>query len=379
MIKKFEVVITARPSWSRVKSIVLNFIEQHGVDSIELSLLGPALSNRYGNIERQMPSGVKTKKFQTIREDSQFVSIAHSSLDGGISLSNSWANSRPDAILVIADRVETLGVSVAAASMQIPIIHLQGGEISGSIDDKIRDTNSKLADLHLTTNTDSKNNLISIGENEKIIKIIGCPSIDILKTQLEKDQKLLDSSAEYGGVGADFSMREPFGLILFHPDTLNFSHNISWLQCIYDATRKSNLNWFWFWPNTDFGSDSMSKTLREFRENSRSSNIRFIKNLTPETFMDLTIKSNLLVGNSSYGIREASFLGLPVLNLGFRQYRRQSGNNVMHIQNPMDFHKELKFQSSTKYSSSTLYGDGSAGKKAVRILTDWDPALKLRF
>jgi UDP-hydrolysing UDP-N-acetyl-D-glucosamine 2-epimerase len=378
MPSKINVFVTARPSWSRVKSLVLNYVKIAGPDSIIVSLTGPALSNRYGNIQAQIPPGIKTRAFPTLKESSDLSSIAITSLDGGIAACQSWANERPDAVLVIADRVETLGISLAAASMQIPLIHLQGGEISGSIDDKIRDTNSKLADLHLTTNEQTKNNLIALGESSENIRVIGCPSIDILHERNIIKQSLLGFASLYGGVGAEFSTNLDYGIILFHPDTLNYEENSDWITFIYEMIDNTDLNWFWFWPNPDFGSDVLAKTLRERREHSQTRRIRYIRNLTPEMFMDLALSSKVMVGNSSFGIREAAFIGLPVLNLGKRQMGRERALNVLEIITPKSFVSEMNSHINKFFPSSSIYGSGSSGQMAAKYLLEWTPRLKLR-
>jgi len=378
MPNSINIFVTARPSWSRVKSLILNYVKIAGPNSIIVSLTGPALSNKYGDIRTQIPSEIKTRFFPTLKENSDLSSIALTSLDGGIAACQSWVNERPDAVLVVADRVETLGISLAAASMQIPLIHLQGGEISGSIDDKIRDTNSKLADLHLTTNESTKKNLIALGELPKNIRIVGCPSIDILHERNVIRMPLLGSASLYGGVGADFSTNLDFGIILFHPDTLSYAENSEWITLIYEMIDNSDLNWFWFWPNPDFGSDILAKTLREYREHSKPRKIRYIRNLTPEMFMDLTLNSKVLIGNSSFGIREASFIGLPVLNLGNRQMGRERAANVLDISKPRSFIREMNLQIEKKLEPSNIYGSGNSGQIAANSIFEWLPQLKSR-
>lgn len=378
MANKINVVITARPSWSRVKSLILNYAELVGPKYISIFLTGPAVSDRYGNIKSQIPEEIQVNAFPTLKEGSDFSSITISSLEGGMAACQTWTYNRPDAVLVIADRVETLGISLAAASMQIPLIHLQGGEFSGSIDDKIRDANSKLADLHLTTNDFTFKNLVAIGESPENIRIIGCPSIDILKQQISSSFHLHNNASDYGGVGEDFVTSSPFGIIMFHPDTLNIVESEEWVETIYEVIEKSEINWFWFWPNPDFGSDNLSKILRKKREIPKNFKVRYIINLTPEKFMDLTIKSKIMIGNSSYGIREASYLGLPVINLGKRQFGRERSQNVFDIDLPRNFLKELKTHLNRNFKSSLIYGDGNAGKLASQFLVNWEPKLKLR-
>ena len=378
MHSKIDFVITARPSWSRVKSIIENYANLNGSNSIRILLVGSAVSNRFGNIESQMPAEIRTEIFPTLREGDDFTNITLSVLDGASALARFWGNSRPDSVFVVADRVETLGVSLSAAAMQIPLIHLQGGEVSGSIDDKIRDTNTKLADLHLTTNEFTKENLLKIGESTDNIKVIGCPSIDILSERISLRKKLFSYSELYGGVGSNFSTALPYGVILFHPDTHSESASEAWPQAILETALATNLNWFWFWPNPDHGSEIISKIIRKYRESTDIKNIRFLKNLPPEVFMDLTLNANVLVGNSSYGIREASFIGLPVINLGNRQRGRDRFENTLDLITVKNFESELRKWSDMKFSKSTLYGDGMAGKYAARILLEWKPFLKIR-
>jgi len=378
MHSKIDFVITARPSWSRVKSIIENYANLNGSNSIRILLVGSAVSNRFGNIESQMPAEIRTEIFPTLREGDDFTNITLSVLDGASALARFWGNSRPDSVFVVADRVETLGVSLSAAAMQIPLIHLQGGEVSGSIDDKIRDTNTKLADLHLTTNEFTKENLLKIGESTDNIKVIGCPSIDILNERISLRKKLFSYSELYGGVGSNFSTALPYGVILFHPDTHSESASEAWPRAILETALAANLNWFWFWPNPDHGSEIISKIIRKYRESTDIKNIRFLKNLPPEVFMDLTLNANVLVGNSSYGIREASFIGLPVINLGNRQRGRDRFENTLDLITVKNFESELRKWSDMKFSKSTLYGDGMAGKYAAKILLEWKPFLKIR-
>jgi len=372
-----DVVVTARPSWARVKSLVLEYVKIAGNSKLRVTLVGPALSGRYGNILELIPQGILTASHSTLRESDDLAAIALSCVDGSQSLIHQWMSSRPDCVLVIADRSETLGVSTAAALMQIPLIHLQGGEISGSIDDKIRDTNSKLADLHLTTNAVTKRHLEEIGESSDLIFEVGCPSIDLVSELMSKP---IEISGQLTGVGADISLESDFGIIMFHPDTLEGKQTLDWVNSIIQVIEKSSMKWFWFWPNPDHGTNLVSKTLRRNREAGKLQNVRFIINLPPEQFITLALKSKLMIGNSSFGIREASFIGLPVINLGTRQAGRQRASNVVDIQEPNA--KELEVmveeQKKARFLSSSIYGSGKAGKISARTISTWVPEIKSR-
>jgi UDP-hydrolysing UDP-N-acetyl-D-glucosamine 2-epimerase len=372
-----EVVVTARPSWARVKHIVLNYAKLYGEDKVTLSLVGPALSKRYGDLSGQLPNWLQFYRFPSLQESDHFESIALTCLEGANALVRHWSQKRPDCVLVVADRTETLGVALGAALMQIPLIHLQGGEISGSIDDKVRDTNSKLADLHLTTNQVTAQRLIDIGESDEIIEIVGCPSLDIVN-EIRKSADNSLKNEDLIGVGNNFSIDQKFGIIMFHPDTLNEPENILWTKALIKMVEKSNLNWFWFWPNPDHGTNSISKEIRRSRESASLQKVKFIINLPPENFVKLILKCSLLVGNSSFGIREASYIGLPVINLGNRQAGRQRAENVLDIESlkMVDRLNDLEVIINSKFESSRIYGSGNSGLLAAQIIGKWQPRVK---
>ncbi len=378
---KLDVVVTARPSWARVKSLVSNFHELSPSSEVRLLLVGPSVSKRYGDISNSLPEWLTCMKFPGLQESDDFGSVALTCLEGGNSLARYWQQNRPDAALVVADRTETLGVAVTASLMQIPLVHLQGGEISGSIDDKVRDANSKLADFHLTTNDFTANRLSQMGEDEARIKIVGCPSVDLVSETIANPRQL-SSSLDLGGVGAEFDLSQPFGIIMYHPDTLDEDQTLNWVNAIIDLVDVSNMNWFWFWPNPDHGTSAISKAIRIARENNRLRNVRYVINVEPEIFISMALKSVVLIGNSSFGIREASFIGLPVINIGHRQRGRQKSENVAEI-GMVGSLKELeslleKQISNGRFSRSTLYGDGRAGYKSAQELLAWNPSIKFR-
>lgn len=371
-------VVTARPSWARVKSIVLNYSRSFGPDSIKVTLAGSAISRNFGDISSQIPHGISWKPLHTLQDSDDLTSVSLSAFNLSTALVRSWASDRPDIVLVIADRTETLGVSSAAAISQIPLVHLQGGELSGSIDNKIRDANSKLADLHLTTNKTTKQRLIQLGENAKLIHAIGCPSIDLVRETLAlgEDYEIQDIP----GVGADIRHTQEFGIVMFHPDTIFEKENLEWLNAIIKFVEQSELSWLWFWPNPDHGTIGISKELRRRRESGGLQNVRFVINVKPEMFISIASKARMIIGNSSFGIREASYLGLPSLNLGKRQKNRQKSGNVLNIENLSElellkqiYSPEFRF----KVGQDVTYGDGRAGEAASQIIGNWNPTLKI--
>jgi UDP-hydrolysing UDP-N-acetyl-D-glucosamine 2-epimerase len=378
-----EVVVTARPSWARVRELVSAYSRINGPSRVRVSLLGPAVSKRYGDLTKLIPEGLEFSHLAALNDSDSLGGVALSCINGASALVNKWNQDRPDCVLVVADRTETLGVSMSAAIMQIPLIHLQGGEISGSIDDKIRDTNSKLADLHLTTNELTKLNLISMGESDANIHVVGCPSIDLVRLMLIEQAELLsEKAADLGGVGSNFSLNSDFGIIMFHPDTLNMQENVSWINHLIELASTLPFNWLWFWPNPDHGSGEVSHLIRKARELGKLQNTRFVINLEPEVFINLATHAKLIIGNSSFGIRESSFIGLPSINLGKRQLGRQKGSNVLDLPQFCDLAKLLAEVTSHVakglHPSQYIYGDGFAGLRAAKIISSWEPRIKRR-
>lgn len=384
-----HVVVTARPSWARVKALVDSYLVSNGPDSLKILLVGPAVSGRYGDLTHQLSGSYQLESFSTLQESDSLPSVSLTASDSAATLSRYWSINRPRAVLFIADRTETLGVGLSASLMQIPLIHLQGGEQSGSIDDKVRNANSKLADYHLTTNESTRKNLINLGESENRIAIVGCPSIDLVR-QIESDEYFLSKfptqASEFGGVGDDFSLRSNFGIIMFHPDTSKVGETLNWLSRILHIKRRLHnqiSSWFWFWPNPDYGSHEISAFIRRSREKNEFDNVRFIVNLKPETFIGLALKSKVLIGNSSFGIREASYIGLPTLNLGSRQNARQRGFNVTDLSTESNddqrMEKFMELVSVGKTRRSNIYGDGRSGEHATNVINDWltHPSIKI--
>jgi UDP-hydrolysing UDP-N-acetyl-D-glucosamine 2-epimerase len=378
-----EVVVTARPSWARIKHLVFSYGAIAGENKVKLTLVGPAISHRYGDISKKLPEWLEYEIIPALNESDSLDAVALSCVNGSTSLIHKWARYRPDCVLVIADRTETLGVSLAASLMQIPLIHLQGGEVSGSIDDKVRDANSKLADFHLTTNEFTASRLRAMGENPDLIKVVGCPSIDIVTELIKNGSRIRFANTEdLGGVGASFSLASDFGVIMFHPDTLNQRENVEWANQLIQLTQSSTMNWVWFWPNPDHGSHEISHEIRRSRESGAFSNVRFIVNLAPEDFVSLAMNAKVMVGNSSFGIREASFIGLPVVNIGKRQSGRQKAENVLDIPENIKFEEVSKTINNHiqqgRFTQSTLYGTGDAGQQATRAILNWTPTVKIR-
>ena len=179
-IKKICVVVTARPSYSRVKT-ALTAIKNHPKLELQLVIAGSALLGRYGNaVDFIIKDGFQiAEKVFMVLEGENPTSMAKTTGLGVMELANVFYKLKPDAVITIADRFETIATSIAASYQNIPLVHLQGGEVTGNIDEKVRHANTKLADLHLVASEDARIRVIKMGENPEMVFNTGCPSIDL--------------------------------------------------------------------------------------------------------------------------------------------------------------------------------------------------------
>lgn len=373
------VVITARPSYSRIKTALQAMIA-HPDLNLQLVVAGSALLDRYGSavdyIERD-GFKIDAKVFMVL-EGENATAMAKTTGLGVMELANTFYNLKPDAVVTIADRFETLATSIAAAYQNIPLVHIQGGEVTGNIDEKVRHANTKLADIHLVATADAKERLIKMGEDPHYVFQTGCPSIDLARQVAEQPALNFDPVARYGGVGNPINWQKGYLVVMQHPVTTEYSAAKQQIQETLKAVDALQIPCFWFWPNVDAGSDGTSNGIRAYRENARPQHIRFFKNMEPEDFLRLLVNSRCLIGNSSAGIRECAYLGVPVVNIGSRQHRRVRSNNVVeaaHHHESIIAAIKSQISKTTRPASSSIYGNGHSGNAIADILAE----VPLRF
>ena len=189
-------------------------------------------------------------------------------------------------------------------------------------------------------------------------------------------------SVEFDENTESYSIEDQDSVVIQHPVTTEFENAYYQMQETLKAVCTSGIPTIIFWPNVDAGSDAISKAIREFREKYKLKDIHFFRNFTPEDFLALLLRSKCIMGNSSVGIRECSFLGVPAVNIGTRQSGREQGENVINVPySKEDIMKALKkhFQNGNRYPSIPLYGDGTAGGQIAEILEKTTPTTEKRF
>ncbi len=378
-VKRICVVITARPSYSRIKSALYE-IKANPQLELKLVVAASALLDRYGSaVDYIEADGFEIhERVYMVLEGSSPTSMAKTTGIGIMELATAFDNIKPDMVVTIADRYETMATAIAASYMHIPLVHIQGGEVTGSIDEKVRHAISKLSDFHLVSTQDAYQRLVKMGENPDSIRVTGCPSIDLANDVLNSPLIDFDIEKKYGGVGAKVDILGDYIVVMQHPVTTEFKDAKKQIEQTLQAVHQSGLPCFWFWPNVDAGSDGTSNGIRSFREETPQNMIRFLKNMDGRDFLKLLFHSKCLIGNSSVGIRECSFLGIPVVNIGSRQNRRERGANVLDCAHDFEaISAAIKTQIlHGRFQSEKIYGNGDAGQRIAHELIMASPDVR---
>jgi len=291
---------------------------------------------------------------------------------GVIEFASEFQRLKPELILLIGDRYEMLAAAIAAAYMNICIAHIQGGEVSGSIDESARHAITKFAHFHFPSTRRSAEYLARMGENPDTILAIGCPSSDIAR---KLDRTLSSEVVNAGGSGALIDISKPFLLVLFHPTTTEYGGEREQMDEVLEALHRLQLQTILLWPNIDAGADHISKAIRVFRDQTKPTWLRTLTNLTPEHYLKVLANVSCSIGNSSSFVRDASFLGTPVVLVGSRQEGREIGEHVLPVA-PVAADIVATAQTQLahgRYPPSTLYGDGYVSERIAEMLVRLTP------
>ena len=379
--KKICVFIGSRANYSSIKS-VMTAINQHPNLNLQLVLGASSLLGRFGKVEDLIrkdgfpPDYI----FHNLVEGESPTTMAKSTGLGLMDASMIFDNLNPDMLIVVGDRYEMMSVTLAAAYMNIIIVHTMGGEVTGTIDESIRHAITKFAHIHFPANQDSKERIIRLGENPEFVFNVGCPRIDLVALELKKNSHkvLANLFEEFGGVGEVLNLENDFLLVSQHSVTTEYGNNRWQIEQTLEALEALNMPVIMLWPNSDAGSNDISSGIRIFREEKNPAWLHLFKNLPTPIYIHLMNVTACLVGNSSSGVREGAFIGTPVVNIGTRQHKRLRTKNVVQVGYTSDeilegIRKQLNHGI---YESSNIYGDGNAGTQIAEILSNCNPKIQ---
>ncbi len=372
MSRKICVVIHSRANYGRIKS-VMRAIDTHPELELQLLVGSSALLYRFGCvIDIIRRDGFKENAVvHSILEGETPTTMAKSTGMAITELATHFENLKPDIVVTVADRFETLSTAVAASYMNISLAHSQGGEVTGSIDESVRHAITKLAHIHFPATERAKEYLLRMGEQNETIHLTGCPAIDLVaESDLALPEDLFNRTS---GVGDELTTKKDYIIVLQHPVTTEFGSGFKQIQETLEAAHdvsKTGMQIVWLWPNVDAGSDDISKGIRMFRDREEAKNMHFYKNFTPEDYVLLLANARCIVGNSSSGLREGAFLGTPCVNIGTRQSGRERAANVIDVKcDANEIKKAIDDQlKHGRYESSHLVGDGTAGTQIANVL-----------
>jgi UDP-hydrolysing UDP-N-acetyl-D-glucosamine 2-epimerase len=369
--RKVCVVIGSRANYSSIRS-AMTAIAAHPDLELQVVAGASAVLDRYGTVTDLVERDgfeIAARVFMLI-EGETLTTMAKSTGLGLLELPTVFDRLKPDIVLTVGDRFETMATALSAAYMNIPIAHTMGGEVSGTIDESIRHAVTKFSHIHFPASSDARDRIVQLGEREQDVYLVGCPRIDLVASMLESDARDSLAGLFEQGVGDAIDLDGKFLLVSQHPVTTEYGEGGAQITTTLEAVRATGLPAIVLWPNADAGSEDISRGIRKWRERGLAKNMHFFKNLPTATYIQLMARTACLVGNSSSGVREGAYIGTPVVNIGTRQVGRRRGHNVVDTAHELDavsrgLARQLEHG---RYPSDPIYGDGSAGTRIADVL-----------
>lgn len=372
--KKICFVIASRANYGRVKSVIIRFKKSKEF-VIQVVLAASALLERYGDLKKILKKDnikIDREAYLVVEGETPYT-MAKSTGVAIMELSSIFNDLKPDFVFTVGDRYETIATAISASYMNIILVHIQGGEVTGSIDESVRHSITKLSHIHFPATEKAKRNIIKMGEDKRFVFNVGCPSFDLFKNKIN----IKKINTFLNGVGSKIDLKNKYNLVVFHPVTTEYGISYEQTQKIINVINNLNVQTIWLWPNVDAGSDGISKCLRKNRENKNLRNVQLIKNFPVEFYNYLIKSATCLIGNSSSFIREASFFGTPTVLIGNRQQNREVGANVIRSSfKETELIKKIKKQMGKKYKKNYLYGNGNAANKIYKIFITLSPPIQ---
>jgi UDP-hydrolysing UDP-N-acetyl-D-glucosamine 2-epimerase len=374
MNRKVCVLLVDRANYGRLKP-VMRAIQCHPALTLQVLAAGTMVLERFAQpVQEVRKDGFPLDGEVYIElEGSTPLTMAKSVGFATIEFASEFHRLKPDVVLIIGDRYEALAATIAAAYMNLCILHIQGGEVSGSIDESCRHAISKFAHYHFPSTKRSAEYLVRMGERPDTILGIGCPSSDLA---MKLDRSIVDDVLNFNkGGGAHIDTASPFLLTVFHPTTTQYGSEKEEMHQLLLALQEMQMPTVLLWPNIDAGADHISKAVRLFRDRYGPGWLRTLTNLTPENYLKVLANAACAIGNSSSFVRDAGFFGTPVVLVGNRQDGREMDTHVTRVP-PVapEISEAIAAQlQHGRYAPSTLYGDGQVAERIAEVVAGLKP------
>jgi GDP/UDP-N,N'-diacetylbacillosamine 2-epimerase (hydrolysing) len=367
-MRKIAVITGTRADYGIYKPL-LNKIREHSELTLSLMVVGMHFLEEFGCTVREIEKDgfiIDAKITGLYNRDSRF-DMARSAGEGIIKLAEVLEKHSPDVMVILGDRGEMLAAAVAATYLGIPLAHIHGGEVSGSVDGVVRHAITKLAHIHLAATEKSAERIKKMGENPDYVFVVGAPGLDSVVHGMSTPPETLQ---KYGIDG-----QNPYILVMQHPVTTEVESAAEQMQCTLEAVALVQKQAIVIYPNADAGGRKMIEVIKEYERK-----VEFIlsfRSIPHTEYLWLLRGASCLVGNSSSGIIEAPSLGVPVVNIGTRQRGRERAQNVVDV--GYTTHEIRKAIEKALYDTSfrekvkrceNPYGDGNASERIVKILSE---------
>ncbi len=372
MKKKIMFLSGTRADYGKMKPL-MQALEQSDNFEVYIFVCGMHLLETFGNTYRE----IEKDGYKNIYVAYGIAQTQNMSLDFGntVGCLSGYVNSvDPDMIVVHGDRTDALAGAVVGALNNILVAHIEGGELSGTIDESIRHAISKFAHMHFVCTEEARKRLIQLGEEENRIYVIGSPDIDVMLS--EELPSLEDCKERY-----DIPFQN-YGIFMYHPVTTEYLDVEEKFRQVIAAIKESNQNWIVVYPNSDLGSEVILSQLNRLE---KDSNIKMYPSLRFEYFLSLLKNADVIMGNSSAGIRESGIYGVPAIDIGTRQsgrYSLKEIKNIQHVNEDKDEILEALSKISEYQVKSTVFGRGNSTEMFMDIVNSedfWNVKIQKKF
>ena len=373
-MKKILFLTGTRADYGKLKSL-MKVVQSDSNFELHIFVTGMHMLNKYGSTYHEIEKDGFTNIYKYINQKSN----SHDQMDISLSntitgLSNYCDEVNPDLIVIHGDRLEALAGAIVGAFNNIKVMHIEGGEVSGTIDESIRHAITKLAHFHLVANEEAKKRIIQLGEREESIFVFGSPDLDIMFS---------DTLPTISEVRKKYDITfDNYSILMYHPVTTEVELLSEKIKELVDSLIQSNQKYIVIYPNNDHGSDLI---LKEYQRLNDNSNFLIYPSMRFEYFLTLLKNCDFIIGNSSSGIREACAYGKVAIDLGCRQSGRydDSSTNIIHcMENSAEILNAIDDVKLKDVNCISHFGDGKSYEKFLEIISDpniWSVEIQKRF
>lgn len=368
--KKIVFLTSTRADYGKLKSIIIK-LQNNSKYITKVFVTGMHNMHYYGKTIGEIKKD-KIKNLYVFKNQDLSSTMNKMLINTITGFSDFLKKEKPDLVILHGDRVEPLGCAISALLGNVKIAHVEGGEVSGTVDEILRHAISKLSHIHFASNQTAKKRLLQMGEDKKSVFVVGSPDVDLILSK-----KLPDIQTVKKRYGIKY---DKYSISILHPVTTNLSNIKAEAKLYFEALKDSKRNYVITYPNNDLGSDYIFNEIKKLKKNT---NFTVIPSLRFEFFLTLLKNSTFIIGNSSCGIMEAPYYGIPTINIGDRQKNRFGSKSLLNINfNKNDINRTITSTENKKFSKFNFFGKGNSANKIEKIISSkkfWEIKLQKGF